>query len=107
LLAVAVLGIVMLQTFNAQLDLRLQALEIKPELKQSIDEQRSKLAAAELPKNLEPALGQELKQAIDAAFVGGYRRVMAVSMILALLSALSAWLLIDGKSAGASPPSQP
>jgi EmrB/QacA subfamily drug resistance transporter len=97
LLAVAVLGIVMLQTFNRQLDQRLQLLQITPELRQAIDGQRSKLAAAELPKNLDPALGQELKQAIDQAFVAGYRRVMAVSMVLALLSALSAWLLIDGK----------
>jgi MFS family permease len=107
LLAIAVLGIVMLQTFNTKLDRRLQALQITPEVKQAIDEQRSKLAAAELPESLEPSLGQELKQAIDAAFISGYRRVMAVSMILALLSALSAWLLIDGKRAGASPPSQP
>jgi hypothetical protein len=105
LLAVAVLGIVMLQTFNTQLDRRLQGLPLTPELKQSIDEQRSKLAAAELPKNVDPALGQELKQAIDAAFVAGYRRVMAVSIVLALLSALSAWWLIDGKRAGASAPS--
>jgi EmrB/QacA subfamily drug resistance transporter len=107
LLAVAVLGIVMLQTFNSELDRSLRALSVTPELKQSIDEQRSKLAAAELPKNVEPGLGQELKRAIDAAFVAGYRRVMAVSIVLALLSALSAWLLIDGKRAGASPPSRP
>jgi EmrB/QacA subfamily drug resistance transporter len=97
LLAIAVLGIVMLQTFNTELDRGLQALRITPEVKQSIDEQRSKLAAAQLPKDLEPTLGKELKQAIDAAFIIGYRRVMAVSMVLALLSALSAWWLIDGK----------
>src|SRR6185436_16801530 len=50
LLAIAVLGIVMLQTFNTKLDRRLQALQITPEVKQAIDEQRSKLAAAEMPE---------------------------------------------------------
>jgi MFS family permease len=97
LLAVAVLGIVMLHTFNNQLNSRLQSLQITPEVKRLIDEQRSKLAGAELPKNIEPALGQSLKQAIDEAFVAGFRRLMAVGIVLALLSALSAWLLIDGQ----------
>jgi len=99
LLAVAVLGIVMLHTFNHQLDRRLQSLPITPEVKQTIDEQRSKLAAAEPPTNVDPALGQELKGAIDEAFIAGFRRVMSVGIVLALLSALSAWLLIDGKKA--------
>ena len=97
LLAVAVLGIVMLHTFNNQLDRRLQTLQITPEVKRSIDEQRSKLAGAELPKSIEPALGQRLKQAIDEAFIAGFRRVMTVGAVLALLSALSSWLLIDAK----------
>jgi len=96
LLAIAVLGIVMLHTFNSQLDRRLQSLQVTPEVKRLIDEQRSKLAGAELPKNIEPALGQSLKQAIDESFVAGFRRLMAVGIVLALLSALSAWLLIDG-----------
>ena len=97
LLAVAVLGIVMLHTFNNELDQRLQTLGITPEVKHSIDEQRSKLAAAALPNNSDAALNQNLKQAIDEAFVAGFRRVMAVAIVLALLSASSAWLLIDGK----------
>jgi len=97
LLAVAVLGIVMLHSFNSHLDRKLQTLGITPEIKQALVDQRSKLAAAEIPKNIDPALGQTLKQGVDEAFVYGFRRVMAVGMILALLSALSAWLLIAGK----------
>ena len=104
LLAVAVLGIVMLHTFNKQLDLRLQTFQITPEVARLIDEQRSKLAGAELPKNIDPALERSLKQAIDEAFVTGFRRIMAVGIVLALLSALSAWLLIDGKKASDAKP---
>jgi EmrB/QacA subfamily drug resistance transporter len=98
LLAIAVLGIVMLHSFNSHLDRKLQTLGITPEVKQALVDQRSRLAAAEIPKNVDPALGQTLKQAVDEAFVYGFRRVTAVAMILALLSALSAWLLIEGKT---------
>jgi EmrB/QacA subfamily drug resistance transporter len=98
LLAVAVLGIVMLQTFNAQLDRRLQTLGVTPETKQALDQERTRLAAAEVPANVEPALGQMLKQAINESFVAGFRRVTMVCGGLALLSALSAWWLIEGKA---------
>jgi len=97
LLAIAVLGIVMLHTFNSELDRRLQTSGITPEVKQALDEQRSRLAAATVP-NVEPALAEMLKQSINESFVAGYRRVAIVSGALALLSALSAWWLIGGKS---------
>ncbi len=98
LLAVAVLGIVMLHRFNSQLDQRLQTLAVVPEVKQAVDAQRTKLAGVEIPANVDPGLRQSLKAAVDESFVAGYRRVMVVSMLLALLSAFSAWLLIDGKT---------
>src|SRR5712691_13330212 len=97
LLAVAVLGLVMVQSFNRCLDQRLQTPSITPEVKQALDQQRTRLAAAELPKNINPAVGRTLKQAIDESFVAGFRRVMTVAMVLALLSSLSSWLLIEGK----------
>jgi EmrB/QacA subfamily drug resistance transporter len=97
LLAVAVLGIVMLHSFNNHLDRRLQTLELPPEVKQALDKQRTKLAGAELPENLDPSLKAAMKQAIDESFVAGFRRVMAVAIVLSLLSALSAWWLIEGK----------
>lgn len=100
LLAVAVLGIVMLHTFNRSLDQHLLTLGVTPEVKQALDQQRPKLAAAETPTNLDSALRQTLKQAVDEAFVAGFRRVTLVCAGLALLSALSAWLLIEGKQVG-------
>ncbi len=97
LLAIAVLGIVMLHTFNSELDRRVQTLAVTPEVKQALDQQRNRLAAATVPINVEPALARTLKQAINESFVAGYRRVAIVSGALALLSALSAWWLIGGK----------
>jgi hypothetical protein len=98
LLAVAVLGIVMMHTFNRELDRRLTTLPVTPEVKEALANQRNRLAAAELPQALDPAQAQSLKQAIDESFVSGFRRVMAVAAVLALLSAVSAWLLIEGKT---------
>lgn len=98
LLSVAVLGIVMLHSFNAELDHRLAALNVAPEVQQALVAQRSKLAGVEVPTNLEPSLSSTLKRAIDDSFVAGFRRVMSVAMFLALLSAVSAALLIEGKS---------
>ncbi len=97
LLAVAVLGIVMLHAFNSHFDQHLATIGTTPEVKQALDGQRTELAGAELPKTVEPGLGRALKQAIDESFVAGFRHVMTVAIVLALLSALSAWLLIEGK----------
>jgi EmrB/QacA subfamily drug resistance transporter len=96
LLAVAVLGIVMMQTFNSQLDRRLTTLGSKPEVKEALAAQRNRLAAAELPEDLEPTQAQNLNRAIDESFVAGFRRVMTVAAVLALLSAVSAGVLIEG-----------
>ncbi len=98
LLAIAVLGILMLQTFNSQLDKSLASLALTPEVKRKVDEQRKKLAGLEIPAEAGANLRPQIKIAIDESFVAGYRRVMIASIILALLSGLSAWVMIDGKA---------
>ncbi len=97
LLAIAVLGIVMLLSFNSQLDRRLNEMQIPANVQQALATQRSKLAGAKAPESLDPTLRGKLERAIDESFVSGFRRVMSVAMFLALLSALSAFLLIEGK----------
>jgi len=97
LLAIAALGIVMLQTFNSHLDQRLALLELSPSIKQTVDEQRTKLAGIEIPAEAGADLRQQIKNAVDESFVAGYRRVMLASIALALLSAISAFFLIDGR----------
>ena len=97
LMAVAVFGLVMLQGFNSQLDKRLNTIPLAPEAREKLEEQRVRLAAAELPSNLDQTTKQELERAIDRSFVSGFRRVALLSAALALLSAVSSWFLIDGK----------
>ena len=68
LLAIAVLGIVILQTFNRSLDERLARLDIAPSsVKQSLDAQRNKLAGAELPESIPAPTGDLMTDAIKTA----------------------------------------
>ena len=93
LLAIAVLGLIMFQTFNRCLDQRLNQLAVPVEIKQAVNNQRLKLAAAEIPPASEP-IRAAIKQAIDECFVSGFRRVMLVGCGLALTSSLIAWFII-------------
>lgn len=101
LLSIAVLGIVMLAVFNRQLDRHLSGLQLTPAVGHSLDDQRTRLAGAQVPENLEAATRTALKSAISEAFVSGFRVVMMIAVGLALLSAASAWLLIEGKKVAA------
>jgi EmrB/QacA subfamily drug resistance transporter len=88
LLAVAVFGALLTGVFQNSLDRRLDALALAPEERSQIDAQRSKLAAAETQD-------PRAREAVDEAFVAGYRRVLWVAAGLALASSLSAAMLIE------------
>src|SRR5215212_693669 len=97
LLAVAVLGVIMFVSFGSSLDHRLAALDLPPEARQQLEEGKVKLGGAQAPEGLGPAQSANVERAIDEAFVSGYRVVMLVAVAIALASALSAALLLEGK----------
>jgi EmrB/QacA subfamily drug resistance transporter len=97
LLAIAVFGIVMFNVFNGSLDSRLSNLELPASVQHSLDDQRINLAAAKIPEEIAPAMREILRQAIDASFVKGFRRVMLVGAALALASGVTSMLLISGR----------
>ncbi|PYS34858.1 MAG: MFS transporter [Acidobacteria bacterium] len=96
LLAIAVLGLIMFQTFNHCLDQRLNQMAVPVEFRKAINSQRIKLAAAEIPSVAEP-IRAAIKQAFDECFVSGFRRVMLFGCGLALASSLMAWLIIRSR----------
>jgi hypothetical protein len=94
LLAIAVLGIVMLHVFNGGLDRRVAGLKLPAAVSQSLQAQRTKLAAAALPENQDPVTRQLIRRAIDESFVSGFRAIMAIGAALAVASAGTALTLI-------------
>src|SRR5829696_6968333 len=97
LLAVAVLGVTMFISFSGSLDARLADVDLPPAARQHLEGEEIKLGAAQAPEGLDAALGATVEQAIDEAFVSGYRVVMLVAAAAALASAISAAVLIEGK----------
>jgi len=61
---------------------------------QSLQAQRSKLAAASLPAELDQVTRQSIEQAIGESFVHAFRLIIAIGATLAAVSAIVAWLLI-------------
>jgi MFS family permease len=87
LLAVAVFGALLTGVFQSALERRMDSLGVVREVREEIEAQRSRLAAAETGD----ARGRE---AIEEAFVAGYRTVLWVAVGLSLASSLSAAALI-------------
>jgi MFS family permease len=98
LLGIALLGIIIVQSFNHELDRRLARIEISSEVRRSVDEQRVRLAGAELPLTIEERTRTALQQAIKESFVFGFRIVMLTATGLALVSAVVAFTVIEKKS---------
>jgi EmrB/QacA subfamily drug resistance transporter len=86
LLAVAVFGLILAAGFNSALDRSISQMQPSSAARQSIDGDRPELAGAQVSD-------VRVKQAIDEAFVSGYRDVIWISVGLALLSALSARII--------------
>src|SRR5207247_11293358 len=96
LLTIAVLGIVMFQRFNRSLDTKLS--ELPSSIRPSLDQQRTKLAAADLPQTIPPATRAQLRDAINHSFVVGFRAVMLTGALLASGGAVCAWWLIKAEA---------
>jgi EmrB/QacA subfamily drug resistance transporter len=94
LLAIAVFGLIMFHAFSNCLDSRLNQMNIKPEIREALNGQRVKLAAAELPAQADAVTRETITQVVDECFVTGFRLVMVCGAGLALAAALTSFLVI-------------
>ena len=90
LIAIAVFGVVMLQVFRIGLDHRLSGANLPASVAQSLQTQAIRLAAIEIPENVEPEAHQLIRRAIAESFVSGFRWVMVIGVMLAVASAVTA-----------------
>jgi predicted MFS family arabinose efflux permease len=104
LLAVAVLGLAMSHAFDAGLERRLQRAQMKPEVREEIRRQESKLAAIEIPGAAGAGERAAARSAVDESFIAGFRLVMAIATGLALMAALCAWIILPAERRSRAPP---
>jgi hypothetical protein len=72
-------------------------MDLSAQVRLSIDEQRTRLAGAELPSSMDERTRIALKQAINESFVFGFRLVMLTAAGLALVSAFVAFAVIENR----------
>jgi len=98
LLAIAAMGVIMIQIFNHSLDRHIDALGLPPATKQVVNTQRANLAAVHLPPEIPAATSAQITRAIDESFIAGFRTVMCIGAGLAVASAFISLVLIQGKT---------
>jgi hypothetical protein len=89
-----VFGVVMAWAFDGALTESLRGMGASAQVSSFLEGERSKLAGAAQPPGVDAATAAALKRAVAESFVAGFRWVMLLSAGLAVLSALSAWLMI-------------
>jgi EmrB/QacA subfamily drug resistance transporter len=93
-LAIAVLGIVMVDAFGARLHHDLIRLFLPAGTMKALLSDEIKLAGLPIPSNLSSTTRIAVQQAIAQAFVFGFRIVMLICAGLAVASAAVTWLMI-------------
>jgi hypothetical protein len=94
-LAIAVLGIVMVNAFGARLDSKLANFSLPPGTLLDIQAGEIKLAGLQLPASLNPIAGAAVRESVRESFVFGFRVIMLICAGLSAASAVAAWLLIS------------
>jgi hypothetical protein len=97
LLAVAVLGVFAYGVFSANLDARLDSMNLSGEIRSEMEAAKADLGAAEAPEGVDARTAAQIERAIDESFVAAFRAVMLVSSGLALASALVAAVLVGNR----------
>jgi EmrB/QacA subfamily drug resistance transporter len=93
-LAIAVLGIVMVNAFGSRLDDSLGHVSLPPSVQQEIMANKIKLGGLQVPASLSSATKATINESIRQAFVFGFRIILLICAGMSLGSAAVAWLLI-------------
>lgn len=98
LLAVALLGAIAIGQFRSALDSGLRDAQASGEVREKMREQAARLAEARVPESLPDAERERLTGVMHEAFVYSFRVVMLSSAVMAMLSAVCAFIAIPESS---------
>jgi EmrB/QacA subfamily drug resistance transporter len=88
--AIAILGLIMTMIFNQQLENKLKIAPLPLNVKHEIIIQKPKLADIKTTDKL-------AHQLVGESFIAGYKTVLQIAAVLALLSSLTAWIFVSNK----------
>lgn len=98
LISIAVFGIVMMGVFARNINDRLQPLGLPTETRAALEAQTSHLTTISIPDELQVETKQAIKLAVEESFVRGFRIIILIATVLALMSAIFALFLIEGRT---------
>lgn len=96
-LAIAVIGVFVFAAFSSALDSRLSSLDLPPKAQATLQSEKGDLGAARVPEGLGAKKSAAVKGAVAESFVAGFRVAMFVAAALALASALTSAIMIEGE----------
>jgi EmrB/QacA subfamily drug resistance transporter len=96
-LGLAVMALIAGHVFGTSLDARVSELRLPPAAAQQLAREHIDLAAAAVPRDLDPARAHEVQRAVDESFVRSFRILMLAGTLLALASALIGWFAVRRK----------
>src|SRR6266700_3270769 len=102
-LAIAVLGIVMVNAFSYRLNRQLASLSLPVNVLHDIKADEIKLAGLQLPVGVDDSTRAAVRDSIGEEFVFGFRLVILICAGLSVASAAGAWLLIPKGAFDSSP----
>jgi EmrB/QacA subfamily drug resistance transporter len=97
LLSIAVMSLILVSTFESSVQSALVLMELPPEVRQLVNAQLSKLAAAEPPPSLEPEMSRAIEQTLDSAFISGFRVVMLVAAAMAAVGGMLVAVFLESR----------
>ena len=97
LLAVAVFGIVMVNAFSARLDQKVASLGVSQHVRDELGANHMRLAAIEIPPDIDSRSRTQAKAAVSDAFVHAFRIVVCSCAAMAFMSSLTASVTIRPK----------
>jgi EmrB/QacA subfamily drug resistance transporter len=94
-LAIAILGIVMVQAFSIRLNHELNHSSLNPLAIQEIRAGENRLAGLQVPAQLDAVSKADVTRMVKNAFVFGFRVVLMICAALSLASAAASWFMLS------------